>query len=498
MTMTTALDTNQTTIASTRGKLRRRSIPAIRNKKPNLLTKIVNKLFSVVFETNEEPQQVPRQRASVSTPMVTSKVLEEEIASPVELEKAYMASRPYKIGIVPHGPPIICQISFNFYPKALAADIVATSTLLGVSRTHAVVEPPQKNVFDSVTTNGHAKLTESNKPTNIFGKYESKDGKGNDQKAANVCGNLDAPASTAPTNGIFSFRTTTSSLCNFSSPHVSSTSIASTDTTTTVISTTPTPATILSTSTPTPVNPSSVLAPIFSFWSATSTTTTILEAETGNTNDKDLKSNSPFASTPISTTTTTTRSGLFGFSSPAFTSTTNNQSQASFFNVSNRSQANTQASVALTPSMPFLFGSRTTSIPSSTSRTSPFSSPASTSSSFSVSSITASNSTSGPATSIFYMVAEDTHVYGTDMSVDGMVAKDTHVHGTDMIVDGMVAEDTHVHGTDISVDGMVAEDTHAHGTDMCVDSMVAEDTHVHGTRATLNNYDHRGFTIVQF
>nr|GFA52836.1 hypothetical protein [Tanacetum cinerariifolium] len=458
----TALDTNQTTIASTRGKLRRRSIPAIKNKKPNLLTKIVNKLFGVVFgnrkplETNEEPQQVPRQRASVSTPMVTSKVLEEEIASPVELEKAYMASRPYKTS-VPGSD------------SALAADIVATSTLLGVSRTPTVVEPPQKNVSDLVTTNGHVKLTESNKPTNIFGKYESKDGKGNDQKAANL-------------------------------PHVSSTSIASTDTTTTVISTTttPTPATILSTSTPTPVNHSSIPAPVFSFWSATSTTT-IPEAETGNTNDKDLKPNLPFASTHISTTTTTiTGSGLFGYSSPAFTSTTKNQSQASFFNVSNGSQANTQASVALTPSMPFLFGSRTTSIPSSTTGSSPFSSPASTSSSFSVSSITASNSTSGPTTRIFYMVAEDTHVHGTDMSVDGMVAEDTHVHGTDMSVDGMVAEDTHVHGTDMivdvmvaedthvhgtdmSMDGMVAEDTHVHGTDMCVDSMVAEDTHVHGT-----------------
>nr|GEY38376.1 hypothetical protein [Tanacetum cinerariifolium] len=182
-----------------------------------------------------------------------------------------------------------------------------------------------------------------------------------------------------------------------------------------------------------------------------------------------------------------------------------------------------------------VFGSGITSIPSSTSGTSPFSSPASTistSSSFGVSSITASNSTSGPATSIFWstwdpkraygfgttynnhmsmrsmeedsiqtstpvfdisvdsMVAEDTHVHGTDMSVDSMVAEDTHVHGTDMSVDSMVAEDTHVHGTDMSVDSMVAEDTHVHGTDMSMDSMAAEDTHVHGTEAILNNYDH--------
>nr|GEX60786.1 nuclear pore complex protein NUP1-like isoform X2 [Tanacetum cinerariifolium] len=200
------------------------------------------------------------------------------------------------------------------------------------------------SVSNLVTTNGHAKLIESNKvenendqktanifgkknaqksaklaesrrdqqPTNIFGISESKDGKRSDQKVENVFGNLDAPASTAPTNGIFSFGTTTSSLFNFSSPHVSSTSIASTDTTTTVISTTTTltHAVIFSTSTPTPVIPSSVPAPVFSFWSATSTTPTISEAENGNTsvtNDKDLKSNlanSPFASTPISTTTT--------------------------------------------------------------------------------------------------------------------------------------------------------------------------------------------------
>nr|GEZ20823.1 zinc finger protein 3-like [Tanacetum cinerariifolium] len=218
---------------------------------------------------------------------------------------------PLKLPAEPPHKKRAFRMSVPGSDSPLVADIVATSTLLGVSRTPALVEPPQKNVSDSVTTNGHTKLTESNKPTNIFGKYESKDGKRNDQKAANVCGNLDAPASTAPTNGIFLFRTTTSSLCNFSSPHVSSTSISSTDTTTTVISTTttPTPATILSTSTPTPVNPSSVPAPVFSFWSTTSTTTTISEEETGNTNDKDLKSNSPFASTPISTTTTTTTTG---------------------------------------------------------------------------------------------------------------------------------------------------------------------------------------------
>nr|GEZ78181.1 hypothetical protein [Tanacetum cinerariifolium] len=76
------------------------------------------------------------------------------------------------------------------------------------------------------------------------------------------------------------------------------------------------------------------------------------------------------------------------------------------------------------------------------------------------------------------------------LELTSMVAEDTHVHGTDMSMDSMVAIDTHVHGTDMSVDNMVAEDTHIHGTDMSVVGMVAEGTHVHGTRATLNNYDH--------
>nr|GEY93094.1 hypothetical protein [Tanacetum cinerariifolium] len=147
-----------------------------------------------------------------------------------------------------------------------------------------------------------------------------------------------------------------------------------------------------------------------------------------------------------------------------------------------------------------------------------FSSPASfidTSSSFDVSFITASNSTIGPATSIFWSTWDPERAYGFgttynnhmstktmkedsmktstsvfDMSVESMVAEDTHVHGTDMSMDSMVAIDTHVHGTDMSVDNMVAKDTHIHGTDMSVVGMVAEGTHVHGTRATLNNYDH--------
>nr|GFA63426.1 hypothetical protein [Tanacetum cinerariifolium] len=184
MTMTVAFDTNQTTIASAGGKLRRRSILAMRNKKPNLLTKIVNKLF----KTNKEPQNVHReegQRASVSTPMVTSR---EEIALPVELAKAYMASRPYKVArrqdLVLHNnatkiapkianavrslekgdSPILLSYPLNEPPlklpaepphkkrtfrtsvpgsdSALVADIVVPSTLPRVSITHALVKPP--------------------------------------------------------------------------------------------------------------------------------------------------------------------------------------------------------------------------------------------------------------------------------------------------------------------------------------------------------------------
>ncbi|GJT08372.1 hypothetical protein Tco_0842834 [Tanacetum coccineum] len=238
------------------------------------------------------------------------------------------------------------------------------------------------SVSNLVTTNDHAKLIESNKvengndhksanifgkvesnktesgcyqqPSNIFGKSMSKDGKGNDEKAANIFGNLDVPALPGtPTNGI-----STTTTC--------------------------TPASIFSTSTLTPVIPSCVPALVFSFGSAPSTTPTISIAETGNTsviNDKDLKSNSPFASTPFSTTTTTTTtgSGLFGFSYPAVTSTTKNHSKDHFH------------PIFYLWTFPFLSSASTIS----------------TSSSFSISSMTASsqgkcgNSTSRPATSIF-------------------------------------------------------------------------------------------------
>ncbi|GJZ71274.1 hypothetical protein Tco_0635125 [Tanacetum coccineum] len=143
--------------------LQRRNIPcapAITKKNPNLLTKIVDrasKLFRVVFgnrnpsETSKQlwasiyvnrdysggratrseiewlkallhsnpycsPSFLLRLEASTSgslkkhgderdnlhaitTPMVTSRVLEEEIASPVELAKAYMGSRPSKAAL---------------------------------------------------------------------------------------------------------------------------------------------------------------------------------------------------------------------------------------------------------------------------------------------------------------------------------------------------------------------------------------------------------------
>ncbi|GJR15005.1 hypothetical protein Tco_0797657 [Tanacetum coccineum] len=148
--MTTARDTQppyQTT-AYAGGKLckahlQRRNIPcapAIRKKNPNLLTKIVDrasKLFRVVFETTREEGQrgnsasisaatrisdlgqVLQQKTftrleastsgslkkhgderdnlhAITTPMVTSR---EEIASPVELAKAYMGSRPSKAAL---------------------------------------------------------------------------------------------------------------------------------------------------------------------------------------------------------------------------------------------------------------------------------------------------------------------------------------------------------------------------------------------------------------
>nr|GEW90630.1 hypothetical protein [Tanacetum cinerariifolium] len=157
--MKTACDTNQTTIASAGGKLRPRSIPAMRNKNPNLLTKIVNKIFSVVFgnrkpsETNEEPQNVPReegQRASeeIASPVELSKAYiaskPYKVAPIVELAKAYMASRPYKLLAEPPHRKRAFRTSVPASDSALAADIVATSTLPGVSRTPAVVEPPQK------------------------------------------------------------------------------------------------------------------------------------------------------------------------------------------------------------------------------------------------------------------------------------------------------------------------------------------------------------------
>nr|GEX75705.1 hypothetical protein [Tanacetum cinerariifolium] len=69
-------------------------------------------------------------------------VLEEEIASPVELAKAYMGSKPYKGITSSYGRKEALTSSQS--DSALAAAIVATSTLPGVSRTPALVKPSQK------------------------------------------------------------------------------------------------------------------------------------------------------------------------------------------------------------------------------------------------------------------------------------------------------------------------------------------------------------------
>nr|GFB43481.1 hypothetical protein [Tanacetum cinerariifolium] len=113
------------------------------------------------------------------------------------------------------------------------------------------------------------------------------------------------------------------------------------------------------------------------------------------------------------------------------------------------------------------FGSKTTSIPSSTSGTSPFSSLTSnigTSSSFGVSSISASNSTSGPATSIFWSTCDPERAYRFGTTYNDHTSTES------------MEEDSMQTSTPVF--------------DMSVDSVVAEDTHVHETGATLNNYDH--------
>ncbi|KAI3734595.1 hypothetical protein L6452_14067 [Arctium lappa] len=302
------------------------------------------------------------------------------------------------------------------------------------------------SVFNSVSKNDHVKFPAFNKNEN-----------GDDQKAANMFGkseSLSSPALAATsTSGIFSFGTPSknsstpnetpastppmfssstsfpasganlSSLFNNSSPNVTSASTA------TVISTTTTAAssTVFSTSVSAPAFSTSLPAPVFSFGSAIAPSSASAAptsvAETGNTNaanGKEPKSNmssSPFASTSFATTTT--GSSLFGFSSPAATtSATNSQSQASFFNVTSGSQANTQTSTAVTQAVPFMFGSSTPSIASgstgipssSTSGSSLFGSSApafSSSPSFGISSVAASSetksgsSTSSVTTSIF-------------------------------------------------------------------------------------------------
>ncbi|XP_024989451.1 nuclear pore complex protein NUP1-like isoform X1 [Cynara cardunculus var. scolymus] len=312
------------------------------------------------------------------------------------------------------------------------------------------------SVFNSVSKNDHVKFLAFNKDEN-----------GDNQKAANMFGkseSLSSPAFAATsTSGFFSFGSSSknsstpdatpastspmfssftplpasganlNSLFNNSSSNVTSASTATViSTTATTITTTAASSTVFSTSVPAPAFSTSLPAPafstslpapVFSFGSAiapnSASAAPTSVTETGNTNEKEPKSNmssSPFASTSFATTTT--GSSLFGFSSPAATSTTNNQSQASFFNVSSGSQANTQTSTAVTQAVPFLFGSSTpsiasgsTGIPSSTTSGSSFfgsSAPAFNSTpSFGISFVAASSgtksgsSTSGSTTSIF-------------------------------------------------------------------------------------------------
>ncbi|GKG40339.1 hypothetical protein Tco_0467116, partial [Tanacetum coccineum] len=98
------------------------------------------------------------------------------------------------------------------------------------------------NIFGKVESN-KAESRCYQQPTNIFGKSESKDGKGNDEKAANILETYMLRPLGTPTNGI------------------------STTTTRTL-------AAIFSTSTPTPVIPSSVPTLVFGFGFSTSTTPT--------------------------------------------------------------------------------------------------------------------------------------------------------------------------------------------------------------------------------
>ncbi|GJU20217.1 hypothetical protein Tco_1153559 [Tanacetum coccineum] len=101
--MKTARDT-QPPYQTTASKLRKTLLR--RKKNPNLLTKIVDrayKLFGVVFG-NRKPSETTREEGQHGISAATGisdleQVLEEEIASPVELAKAYMGSRPSKAAL---------------------------------------------------------------------------------------------------------------------------------------------------------------------------------------------------------------------------------------------------------------------------------------------------------------------------------------------------------------------------------------------------------------
>ncbi|KAJ9553808.1 hypothetical protein OSB04_017853 [Centaurea solstitialis] len=273
-------------------------------------------------------------------------------------------------------------------------------------------DPKALDSTSSAVKSDHVKFPAFNKNEN-----------GDDKKAANMFGkseSLPSPALAATsTSGSFSFgisgknsstpdETPASPLPMFSSstqfPASSATlnsffnntsSNLTSASTATVISTTTTTAaaaSVFSTSVPAPALAfsTSLPAPVFNFGSAvapnpaSASPTSVAETETGNTNATDGKepksnmSSSPFAT--MSFAATTTGNNLFGFSSPATTSITinnqsttinNNQSNASFFNVTSGSQATTQTSTAVTQAVPFQFGSSVPSIASAGSTAAP-------------------------------------------------------------------------------------------------------------------------------
>ncbi|KAK1416554.1 hypothetical protein QVD17_32345 [Tagetes erecta] len=225
------------------------------------------------------------------------------------------------------------------------------------------------SVFNSVPKNDQVKFSVSNKDDN--GNWN-----GNDQKSTNMFGKSESVSAAASavtsTNGIFSFGTSTKNLNNSDTtpasnpptfpplaPLPASTANATTisaASTMTVISTTSAPAVISSVS----VSPQA-----FSFGSATSTAPTTSVAETGNTG---TSTSSPFAITTFATTTTTTGSGLFGFSSPAAATSTLTTTESGPFGFSS-SAAATSTTNSTTAAGSGLFGVSSAVAPTSTATT---------------------------------------------------------------------------------------------------------------------------------